>query len=164
MEKDRLAEIFGEAKEAVATLPNHLQEKAFELAVYFLAGSSPPRAAAISGFPPAGRDQRSISAAVPSGIPDVSDLLKVCRQNPERYVVFLKEAEDRGEPATVDSLRQAFRTYRQDVPKLPNRDLDKLVANGWVEKLRNTSPLTFALKSKGRQQIDRLVAAVAAEG
>ncbi len=162
MDKDRLVEIFGDANEAIATLPQHLQEKGFELAVNLLAGdSSLPRVAVTPALPaPVSYQARAVAT---DGVPDVSDLLKVCRQNPERYAVFLKDAEDRGEPATVENLRQAFRTYRQDVPKLPNRDLDKLVANGWVEKVRNTSPLTFILKLKGRQQLERLIAA-AAEG
>lgn len=167
MDKDRVIEIFTDAREAAAGLPDNLQAKGFELAVSLLAGGSgqSQRPGSKSQAAIGGEGGPLMLPAPPrAAIPDVSDLLKVCRQNPERYVVFLKDAEDRNEPGTVENLRQAFRTYRQDVPKLPNRDLDKLVANGWVEKLRNVSPLTFILKAKGRQVLDRLVAAVTSEG
>src|ERR1700694_5838751 len=108
MDKDRLVEIFGDANDAVATLPQRLQEKGFELAVNLLAGGSPlPRAAVTPALPaPIGYQARAVATAATDGVPDVSDLLKVCRQNPERYVVFLKDAEDRSEPATVENLRQ----------------------------------------------------------
>jgi hypothetical protein len=155
MDKNRLVEIFEEANEAVVSLPEHLQSKAFELAVNLLTGG-----AARGATPGQLRRPPVVRPTTAGESPDVSDLLRVCKRNPDRYVVFLKDAEDRDEPATVEVLRQAFRTYKQDVPRLPNRDLDELVAKGLVEKDRTANPLTFLLKAKGRAHYDKLVAAI----
>jgi len=77
--------------------------------------------------------------------------------------VLMTELEAEGEAATAEVLRQKFRTYRQDVPKLPTRDLDALVAKGWVDKDKTANPLVFTLKAKGRARVRELIAK-AAEG
>jgi hypothetical protein len=162
VESDSVEEILKKAGKAVESLPEHLQGKAFELAVSMLTeGVAPSR-----GAPSASRPSESVrhpSAAYDTDLPDVSDMLRACKRNPDRYLVFIQELEAKGLDATTASMTECFRTYRQDTPKLPARDLAEMVAKGLIEQLGKGREATFALKRKGRERIAQLAAAVGAE-
>lgn len=154
--QDELVDLFTKASAAVAGLPEHLQVKAFEMAVTMMSGAAPiaaprgalePLANAALSRPPA-REPVPVADE-----PDVVDLLKVCKRNPDRYVVFMQELENKGEPVTSASLMQAFKRFKQDIPKLPSRDLDELVAKNWVDRDKSTYPHVFTLKKKGRDRL-----------
>lgn len=160
MEPDTVQEILAKASKAVEDLPEHLQGRAFELAVGMLTEGL--RQIPADYTRPADPVRRP-SSMHGSDAPDVSDLLRACRRNPDRYLTFIQELETKGEDATPASIVDRFRTYRQDVPKLPGRDLGDMVANGLLEQSGKGRDATFVLKRKGRERISQLTAAVATE-
>lgn len=91
--------------------------------------------------------------------PDTADLLRACKRNPDRYLVFMAELERKGEVASTASLLECFRTYRQDMPKLPARDLGDLVAKGSIEQVGKGRDAAFVLKRKGRERLAELATA-----
>ncbi len=161
MDADRVEKILGEASRAVAELPEHLQAKAFELAVSMLSsqGQDPPTrligARETEVHPP--------GASLDGVPPDVSDVLRVCKRNPDRYLVFLRELELSGQPANTVAIVDLFKKFRQDVPKLPTRDLGDLVAGGLVEQEGRGRDASFVLKRKGRERLTQLDAGINAE-
>lgn len=160
MNQKEVVDLFTKASESVADLPEHLQVKAFEMAVAMMTTGQPPPArgpaAATGAVAPIARPAPREAAP---GEPDVVDLLKVCKRNPDRYVVFMQELENQNEAATSASLVQAFKTYKQDIPKLPSRDIDELVAKNWVDRDKTVFPHLFTLKQKGRARLAELAAA-----
>lgn len=155
MEKQALKAVLDDASQIVAELPQHLQEKAFELAAKYLAGDVALHQNG-SGKQPAPKVHR---ADAEHDGPEVSDLLKVVKQNPDRYVIFLNDIEAKGESATTSVIEQRFASYRQDRPKKIARDLQNLAANDWAE----VNAGVWTLKRKGRQRHDELIALVSAE-
>jgi hypothetical protein len=158
MDGEAVKQVLVEAGKAVEELPDHLQVKAFELAVGMLLGEGQP-AREPSRAAPAAR------VATPSTLrddhegPDAADLLRACKRNPDRYLVFMSKLEHKGEVATTASLLECFRTYRQDMPKLPARDLGDLVAKGLIEQLGKGRDAAFVLKRKGRERLAELATA-----
>lgn len=163
MNSDSVEEILKKAGKAVAGLPEHLQSKAFELAVDMLTAEAgqpfgragrPDVGAAIARVPSVGNDGEG---------PDVADLLRASKRNPDRYLVFAQELEKRNEVCTTGAFSELFRTYRQDMPKLPARDLGDMVAKGLLEQIGKGRDATFALKRKGRERLAQLFAAANAD-
>ncbi len=163
MHPNSVREILKKAGEAVADLPDHLQSKAFELAVSMLKGETPSVPALESEHPGTGEGGRRAGAALSNEVPDVSDVLGACKRNPDRYLVFLRDIESAGAQADTPSLGERFRKYKQDLPKLPSRDLGEMVAKGLIEQVGRGRDATFVLKRKGRERLAELDAAINVE-
>ena len=92
MEKKEIKDALAEASDIVGELPQHLQEKAFELAVaLILGGASPNSKARLTA-----REQALGSTLDDSrndGQPNVSDLLKLSKRNSDRYIIFMHDLE-----------------------------------------------------------------------
>ena len=157
MEKQDIKNAFTEASEIVADLPEHLQEKAFELAVGLLVGE--PTGAKVTGA----HASDGKSHAHPQrhthddASPDVSDLLKLCKRNPDRYIIFMHELEVKNEDATPDTIGDLFDAYKEDRPKQIARDLGNLAADDLVEATSKTRGSAWKLKRKGRDRYKELV-------
>lgn len=157
MDKESIRIAFEQAHELASGLPQHLQVKAFELAVGILLkdttrqdGSGAHKPASAHPSPHArGHDDR----------PAVSDLLKLCKDNLDRLIVFMHDAEDKGEEIGPDTLMSRFATYKQDRPKNIYRDLGKLAARDWAEPHGKERGSPWILKSKGRKRYEELAAA-----
>lgn len=161
MGPEEVKEVLMKAGKAVEGLPEHLQPTAFELAVSMLSGvgqaaSSQPR----SGAPAAYAASRHAPLGGEADAPEIADLLRVCKRNPDRYVAFMADLERKSEVATTASLVECFRIYRQDLPKLPARDLGDLVAKGWIELVGKGRDASFVLKRKGRERLKELAALI----
>ena len=159
VDADVVEEVLKKAGKAVADLPEHLQAKAFELAVSMLSGTA-------AAAPPGPRTEATRRPATPLAegeAPDVPDLLRACKRNPDRYLVFMHDMESRGEDVTTGALVDRFRMYKQDVPKLPARDLADMVAKGLVEQLGKGRDARFTLKRKSRERVAQLAAGVNVE-
>src|SRR5438270_11999525 len=123
MDRKNIEDVLKQASKAVEGLPENLQGEAFKMAVALLTGQS----SQLPG-PSASRNSEKVPhAAAGAELPDVADLLRVSRRNPDRYLVFMQELEFKGQEATSASLTEQFRIYRQDMPKLPARDLGDMV-------------------------------------
>jgi hypothetical protein len=157
MDKETIRVAFEEANELSSGLPQHLQAPAFELAVGLLLSGIPSNAGTpapkvpVPPFAP----QRSHRDG-----PAVSDLLKVCKDNLDRIVVFMHDCEEKGDEITPDSLMLRFATYKQDRPKNIYRDLAKLPARDWAEQHGKERGSPWILKRKGRERFEELVLAV----
>src|SRR5581483_7093397 len=146
MEKEEIKTVLSEASKIAAELPQHLQEKAFELAVGFL----------VRPLAPAGKEARKTHPsqhvhATHHGDherPDVSDLLKVCKTNLDKYVVFLHDLEDKGETAASDALLGEFKEYLQDKPGNVPRDLKKLSSDDWAKPASKERGAPYELRDK----------------
>lgn len=160
MEPEAVEEILTQAGKAVAGLPEHLQGEAFKLAVTLLSGQSAP-----SGPSPSPQPERLRSPGLieDGALADVSDLLRVSKRNPDRYLVFMQHLEAKGEDATSVALAEQFRVYRQDMPKLPARDLGDMVAKGLIEQVGKGRGAPFLLKRKGRERLAQLAATISAD-
>jgi hypothetical protein len=162
MDAVKIEEILKQASRAVEGLPEHLQSKAFEVTVAMLVGDvnqlpSPPSRPAADGA-------RGTPAPLPDGeSPDVPDLMRVCRGNPDRYLVFLRDIELTREQGDSANIIERFRKYKQDAPKLPSRDLGNMVAKGLTEQVGKGRDATFLLKRKGRERLAQLDVAASAE-
>lgn len=165
MESNKVEEILRQASAAVASLPESLQGKAFELAVSMLTGEIAQQPTPSPGKPPRASDvSRQAAANASEGeLPDVSDLLRVCKRNPDRYLIFLRDAEVAEEQIDTSAVTERFRKYKQDTPKLPTRDLSEMVAKGLIEQIGKGRDATFALKRKGRERLAQLDASASAE-
>jgi len=158
MEKEAIKAALTEAAEMVTGLPQHLQEKAFELAVGFLAADVIPAskgAQKTKSLQPA-----RVSHHGDSERPAVSDLLKVCKRNPDKYVVFLHDLEDKGEAATQVTLLGEFKDYKQDKPGNVSRDLQNLSADDWAKPVSKERGAPYELRDKGRKRYAELVASL----
>jgi hypothetical protein len=160
MDKEAIKEVFAEANELADGVPQHLQVKAFEIAVGILVGGVPQPPKYVEKREPAHTPLHEHEGGEQ---PAVSDLLKVCKQNPDKYVVFLHDLESRGETATLDVLAQLFKDYRQDPPADMLRDLKNLSAKDWAKQSSRGAGAPWELRSKGRQRYQELVAKVHAE-
>lgn len=144
------------AAKAVEGLPEHLQGKAFELAVAMLSGANQGGETLARPAAPVRGATRHVGRDDDAEGPDVADLLRASKRNPDRYLAFMADLDAKGEPATTATLIDCFRTYRQDIPKLPARDLGDMVAKGWIEQVGKGRDASFALKRKGRDRLDQL--------
>src|SRR5579872_357943 len=155
MDKEQVKYALKEASEVVGDLPEHLQKKAFELAVQMLTGSVTTKPAPKEALHATHRQPRM---HVDSGEPEVSDLLNQCKRNPDRYVIFFHDMEARGEKINNDSLLAIFGRYQQDSPKNVNRDLRNLVAKDWIERSGKDDDSSWILKRKGRTRYTEIIA------
>lgn len=158
MDKQSLKSTLREASDVVAELPKHLQEKAFELAVGFLVGVVPADTKALEKVPKALPGQHQLQHKANGEHADISDLLKHCTRNPDRYVIFLHDMEARGEEANNESLLTIFKRYKQDRPQNVNRDLQELVAKDLIQRSGKDSNSPWTLKRKGRARHVELTA------
>lgn len=162
MNKETIKQAFADANELADGLPQHLQEKAFELAVGILVAGIPAAPKTAVKHEPAHTPQRK-HAQTDVEHPAVSDLLKVCGRNPDKFVVFLHELEERGESATPDALTQLFKDYKQDPPGNMPRDLKGLAAKDYAKQSGKEYGTPWELRSKGRQRYQQLIAALNGE-
>ena len=160
MEEDRVQDVLKRAAEAVADLPEGLKPKAFELAVGMLTGAEPHHAL---GPTARAAPTRADARAPHDETADVADLLRAAKRNPDRYLVFAQDLEGAGEPATTAAYLERFRTYKQDAPKLPSRDLGDMVAKSLLEQVGKGRDATYILKRKGRERLAQLAAGVGVE-
>jgi hypothetical protein len=160
MEKQRVKDVLEQAADSVVDLPKHLQEKALELAVGLLSGRA-PSAPTPAPTPASGRERHAHDHRDGHGRdhPSVSDLLKHCKRNPDRYVVFFHELENRNEEATLDVLEGIFPTYKQDKPGNIVRDLANMQASDIIAKTSKEYGAPWTLKRKGRDRYVEIVAA-----
>lgn len=157
MDKEDIKSVFRDAAEAADGLPQHLQESAFEIAASVLIGGIGTLAKHTDkGGGAHGR--KHVDGA--DDHPAVSDLLKGCKSNADKYVVFLHDLEERGESATPSALAQAFKDYKQDPPGNMPRDLKGLAANDWAKQPTRGYGEPWELRSKGRKRYEELVAAL----
>jgi hypothetical protein len=164
MEPSKVEEILKQAAEAVEGLPTALQAKAFELAVTMLTGQVQPLLARVPPGPSTNRpNAQNIATIRDRELQEVSDLLPLCKRNPDRYLVFLRDLEAAaGEPPSTSAISERFKKYKQDTPKLPTRDLADMVAKGLIEQVGKGRDATFVLKRKGRERLAELDAALSA--
>lgn len=157
MDKETIRVAFEEANELSSGLPQHLQATAFELAVGFLLRGAPSHVGTPAPKVPV---PPSVPQRSHSDRPAVSDLLKVCKDNLDRIVVFMHDAEEKGDEINPDSLMSRFATYKQDRPKNIHRDLAKLPARDWAEQHGKERGSPWILKRKGRERYEELVRAI----
>ncbi len=154
MEKAAVKAVLTEASEIISDLPQHLQEKAFEFAVGALVGvptSAKPAAAHQASHTRTQRHTHDGDA------PDVSDLLKNCKRNPDRYIIFMHDLEVKNEPATSPAIEERFAAYKEDRPKKITRDLSNMAADDLVEANSKARGAAWSLKRKGRERYKELV-------
>lgn len=162
MDQSEVEKVLLEAARAVESLPEPLKARGFELAVNMLTGDASSRSVAqrpsgvVRPMPP---DSPRMTV---EGETEISDLLPVCKRNPDRYLVFMRDIEASGDACSSSALVERFRKYKQDVPKLPSRDLADMIARGLVEQIGRGRDATFLLKRKGRERLAQLDAAVTA--
>ena len=156
MEKDAILEMIRTARRLTdeADVPGELRVPAFEYALRKIGG--PDQGAENLSGTQMPAPARRAAASVDDEGPDVPGLLALSKTNADRFLVFLELLAYREEPATVAALVELFRTYRQDVPKLPTRDLANMVARGLVDTVRRSGSVTFSLKRRGRDRLAEL--------
>ena len=152
MNKQSIKEILEEAAGIADSLPSSFKVKGFELAAAMLAGD---HAGISNGKSPQPIERRADKSGEDTHV-DVSDLLKACGENPDRYVAFMHELDRKGEEATKASLDALFLRYQEDRPKNISRDLNKLASWDWIEE-RGGKGSPWILKRKGRERYDELV-------
>jgi hypothetical protein len=154
VKKQDLQALLKDASELALELPTHLQEKGFEIAVGLLGGNAHARNAGSQGTT---GNQSSVDQTATNGEPPaLSDLLKICKNNHDRLVVFLRDLEAKGQEATVGGILGLFLTYQQDRPKNVQRDLRDMTAKDWVEQLAKERGSPWLLMRKGRERHDEL--------
>jgi hypothetical protein len=156
VEKQALKSVLKEASEIVAELPEHLQEKAFALAVDFLVDAIP---ADTKSWHEPHKPRHGEARLHASGEHDaVSDFLKVGKSNSDKYIIFLHDLEHRGEAATPNALLSEFKSYKQDKPGNVHRDLQNLSAADLAKPASKERGAPWELRGKGRKRYAELAA------